>query len=103
MAVGRDGTARTTSVVRARSTFDVEHAECAIAFVLPRRWGTAPERNRARRRIRHAARELDRRHALPGGEHLIRPRRAVLELQFDDLVDDLAAVLLPPRDSAGAS
>ncbi|MGH1502893.1 MAG: ribonuclease P protein component [Acidimicrobiales bacterium] len=111
------------SPVRGRSTFDLFRTEgrrlrgrhvrvtaigrppgpddrIELAFVLPRRFGTAVERNRSRRRVREALREAlrlrraqDPSASVLCARLLISPSRRSLVAPFAELVDDLGAML----------
>lgn len=61
-----------------------------IGLVAGRRLGTAVTRNRIKRRIRHACRQLD---LQPGWDHVVIPSRAVAEAPFTDLVSWLARAM----------
>lgn len=73
-----------------------------VAYALGRRFGTAVERNRARRRLRDAfaqswAAHVDQTKTTPtlrlDGAFLLSGRRDVLTTPFDRLVDDLNACI----------
>ena len=98
MTVQQTGIRRSTATVRAQSVTLNGSDVCSIAFVVPRSFGTAPERNRVRRRLRAAAREIDRHVPLPPSWHLIRPARLALIVPFDQLCRDVAVVLRGPHE-----
>lgn len=58
-----------------------------------RKVGGAVERNRARRRLREAARDMLSRHAAPGHDFVIIARGETVRRPFDDLKKDLAVAL----------
>jgi ribonuclease P protein component len=65
-----------------------------VAFAIGRRFGTAVERNRARRRLRAAFATAAQRVYPPlCVAILVRCRRSVLDAPFERLVDDATAVL----------
>jgi ribonuclease P protein component len=63
-----------------------------VAYALGRRFGTAVERNRARRRLR-AAVALDEALLLPGGAYLLAADRAVMTIPFPTLREHVATLL----------
>jgi ribonuclease P protein component len=63
-----------------------------VAYALGRRFGTAVERNRARRRLR-AAIALDQALLLPGGAYLVAADRAVMTIPFSTLRGHVATLL----------
>lgn len=67
----------------------------ALSFAFPRSFGNAVERNRAKRRLRHAF--LDADGASCDGTFLMTASRAVLDLQYDHLVADVRRCLEPTR------
>lgn len=64
-----------------------------VGFTVSRRVGGAVERNRARRRLRAAAREVLEPHAVPGRDYVIVGRAATLRRPYDALVGDLVLAL----------
>jgi ribonuclease P protein component len=74
-----------------------------LAFAVGRRFGTAPERNRARRRLRAAFDTAWS--SLPGpaaGAYLVTADRSVLALGFDRLVASLRSCLIQVVERAPA-
>jgi ribonuclease P protein component len=63
-----------------------------VAYAIGRHFGTAVERNRARRRLR-AAVALDAALLLPGGAYLFAAERAVMSLPFLTLREHVNALL----------
>jgi ribonuclease P protein component len=70
-----------------------------VAYAIGRRFGTAVERNRARRRLR-AAIALDEALLLPGGAYLVAAERAVMTLPFATLCDYVTTLLQAAREEA---
>jgi len=70
-----------------------------VAYALGRRFGTAVERNRARRRLR-AAVALDEALLLPGGAYLLAADRTVMTLPFPTLRGHVATLLQGVREDA---
>lgn len=60
-----------------------------VGFTASRKVGNAVARNRARRRLRAAARQVLRASAKPGHDYVIIARQATLSRPFVDLVGDL--------------
>ena len=63
-----------------------------MAYAIGRRFGTAVERNRARRRLR-AAIALDEALLLPGGAYLVAAERSVMTIPFSTLCDHVTTLL----------
>jgi ribonuclease P protein component len=70
-----------------------------VAYALGRRFGTAVERNRARRRLR-AAIALDQALLLPGGAYLVAAERAVMTITFPTLREHVTTLLEAAREDA---
>lgn len=64
-----------------------------VAFQIGRRTGGAVVRNRIRRRLRAALRELRQRDALPGGTYLVGGRRELADQPWPALLADLEAAV----------
>ena len=65
-----------------------------FAYAVGRPVGPAVVRNRVRRRLRAAAREIDvARSGLPAGAYLVSVRPAVAQVPYASLRDDLASAL----------
>jgi ribonuclease P protein component len=78
--------------------------EIGIGFTASRRIGNAVARNRARRRLRAAARALLPGAAKPGYDYVIVARPAILTCPFEVLLTDLAnafARIIRQRPSGG--
>lgn len=66
----------------------------AVAFAVSRRHGPAVRRNRIRRRLRAATRELTASGSVAPGTYLISPKSvSTAEVPFHELRDDLAAAM----------
>jgi ribonuclease P protein component len=70
-----------------------------VAYAIGRRFGTAVERNRARRRLR-AAVALDAALLLPGGAYLLAADRTVMTLPFPTLREHVTTLLRAAREDA---
>jgi ribonuclease P protein component len=68
-----------------------------VAYAIGRRFGTAVERNRVRRRLR-AAIALDEALLLPGGAYLVAADRAVMNLPFTTLREHVTTLLQSTRE-----
>lgn len=64
-----------------------------IGFTATRKIGGAVARNRARRRLREAARQVLPVHGRPGHDYVLIGRRDTLTRDFSDMLDDLQAAL----------
>jgi len=84
-ARGRSGPVAVTAL--AERAADVY--ETRVAFAVGRRVGPAVVRNRVRRRLRAAARELD----LPAGAYLVAAEPAAAALEYHDLRQHLAVAV----------
>ncbi len=70
-----------------------------VAYAIGRPFGTAVERNRARRRLR-AAVALEQALLLDGGAYLVAAERSVMTVTFPTLRDHVATVLRAVREHA---
>ena len=80
-------------VVQARRREDGD-PRVRVGFTATKRIGGAVERNRAKRRLREAARLLLPEHALPGVDYVIIARGGVISRPWDRLLDDVKSALL---------
>jgi ribonuclease P protein component len=74
-----------------RESEGVEGDEIGIGFTATKRIGGAVARNRAKRRLRDAARRVAPDAASPGRDYVLVARAAVLTCPFQTLLDDLAS------------
>lgn len=70
-----------------------------VAYAVGRGFGTAVERNRARRRLR-AAITLEQALLRDGGAYLLAAERALMTMPFPTLRDHVATVLRAAREDA---
>jgi ribonuclease P protein component len=83
-----------------------DSAVTGLGFTVSRKVGKAVARNRARRRLREAARRVLPGLALPGNNYVIVARASVLTCRFDRLLHDLREALERtgrPRDRLDSS
>ncbi|MBL8548622.1 MAG: ribonuclease P protein component [Hyphomonadaceae bacterium] len=73
-------------------------APIGIGFTATKKIGDAVARNRARRRLREAARQLLPRHGLAGVDYVLVARAGTLTAPWASLLDDLGKALLSVRD-----
>ncbi|HSJ26656.1 MAG TPA: ribonuclease P protein component [Acidimicrobiia bacterium] len=83
----RRGHRRTVGGLTVVSLANVE-SRCRVGLVAGRRLGSAVTRNRIKRRIRHACRNLE---FTPGWDHVVIPTAEVARVPFDTLVGWLRA------------
>jgi ribonuclease P protein component len=87
--------ATSTFVLEAKQRGDREDAtpRPRFGFTVTRQVGKAVERNRIRRRLKAAVRELQRDHARPDFDYVLIARRPALGSDFGVLLSDLATAL----------
>jgi len=64
-----------------------------VGFTCSKKVGKAVQRNRARRRLVHAARDVMSQNAQPGFDYVVIGRSATVDASYDDIVRDLASAL----------
>ena len=64
-----------------------------VGFTVTRKHGTAPERNRIRRRLRELVKRLDVISMRPHSDYVLVGRRAALDRDFATMLDDLRSAL----------
>ena len=64
-----------------------------IGYTVSKKVGGAPERNRAKRRLRAAAQRVMPKHARIGHDFVLIGRRKTLEIAFSALIQDLETAL----------
>ena len=91
--LGRHGTRIRRSALWCSWCPDPESTATSVAFAINRAYGPAVIRNRLRRRLRSILRELDRIEPLPPILLLIGARHPVTEHTFDQLRQELGAMI----------
>jgi ribonuclease P protein component len=89
--------ARTAVVIQARKRADDEATEAAAirtGFTATKKVGNAVVRNRAKRRLREAARLLLPLHGVAGHDYVFIARAGTLERPWTGLLDDVKAALV---------
>jgi ribonuclease P protein component len=91
--LGREGTRIRRSALWCSWCPDPASTATSVAFAITRAYGPAVNRNRLRRRLRSILRELERSEPLPPILLLIGVRPQPIELTFDQLEDELTALI----------
>ena len=73
---------------------DTARDGCRLGFTVSKKVGNAVERNRVKRRLRAACRDIMQEKAHPGCDYVLIGRRNALTCSFDRLTRDLAQGLL---------
>ena len=96
--LGREGRRIRRSALWCSWCPDPDSTATSVAFAITRAYGPAVTRNRLRRRLRAILRDLDRAAPLPPILLLIGPQRSTIEQTFDQLRDELTAMIEQIRD-----
>jgi ribonuclease P protein component len=89
-------------IIEARRRQETESADAGAGFTASRKAGAAVTRNRARRRLREAARKFLPELGLSGVDYVFVARPATADLDWARLLDDVQNALLRLRAELGA-
>ncbi|MEL7128877.1 MAG: ribonuclease P protein component [Pseudomonadota bacterium] len=92
---------RRTVVIQARNRPDSEVLRAG--FTATRKIGNAVVRNRAKRRLRAAARQCLPQFGVPGADYVFIARRDTAEIAWTRLLDDMESALLSLAGQLGAA
>jgi ribonuclease P protein component len=93
VAAGRWKYATPGLVVQMRPREDMSDPTARVGFTVTKKVGSAVIRNRARRRLREAARVALAEAALPGCDYVLIARAGTISRPYPDLVGDLKSAL----------
>lgn len=88
---------RKTLVIQARARKD-SAAHIGIGFTATKKIGNAPVRNRAKRRLREAARQLLPQHGIAGTDYVFIARQDTATCRWQRLLDDMEKALISLRE-----
>jgi len=94
--LSREGRRRRQGCLWVAAVASSEAGGVRVAFALPRKAGTAVERNRVRRRLRAAITPLEQQ--IPPGWYLIGVTRPAREISWRDICTDLPGVVNGPAE-----
>ena len=88
---------RKTLVIQANARKDGK-THIGAGFTATKKIGNAPVRNRAKRRLREAARQLLSEYGVPGTDYVFIARQATATSRWQRLLDDMENALISLRD-----
>ncbi len=74
-----------------------ENGQTGLGFTASKKVGNAVARNRAKRRLREAARKLLPEHGLPGVDYVLVARQSAVDAPWAALLDDVGNALIRLR------
>ena len=101
----RAGSRASKGAVMVEARRRAEDGPMGLGLTASKKVGGAVVRNRARRRLREAARQLLPSHGLPGVDYVLVARQSTPEAEWSALLDDLKSALIRLRTEleAGAA
>jgi ribonuclease P protein component len=93
----RGGSRASKGAVMVEARRRAEDGPIGLGLTASKKVGGAVVRNRARRRLREAARQLLPRHGLPGVDYVLVARQSTPEADWAGLLDDLKTALIRLR------
>ena len=93
----RAGSRASKGAVMVEARRRAEDGPIGLGLTASKKVGGAVVRNRARRRLREAARQLLPRHGLPGVDYVLVARQSTPEADWAGLLDDLKTALIRLR------
>ena len=90
----RDGKYRAQGALVIQMRENPEHYEIKVGFTATKKIGNAVIRNRAKRRMRHIAREILPLHGMPGHDYVFIARNGAVKRPFSLLLADAKTALV---------
>ncbi|GAM98680.1 ribonuclease P protein component [alpha proteobacterium U9-1i] len=93
----RDGAKARRGAVLVEARRRADDGPAGLGFTASKKVGNAVARNRAKRRLREAARALLPEHGLPGVDYVLVARQSAVEAPWGALLDDVGNALIRLR------